>query len=100
MQFIGAKSDDWMVCLCGNEPDKEGFYPCNVNGEMVEPTEESWNGDLYACDGCGRIIGRSSLQVQGVRAGHSLSQEDIEHIFNMLQESQPSSQGQTSGSSS
>lgn len=41
-------------CLCGNIPSSQGFFPCNENGEDVEPVS-GWNG-LYRCDGCGRII--------------------------------------------
>ena len=30
------EEDGW-VCLCGNMAYHQGFYPCNAQGEMVEP---------------------------------------------------------------
>jgi hypothetical protein len=43
-------------CLCGNVASTYGFFPCDVNGKAVEPTEADWPESLYICDGCGRII--------------------------------------------
>jgi hypothetical protein len=45
---------DW-VCVCGNTPDSDGFFPCDEQGEFIEPTLDSdWNG-LYVCDRCGQL---------------------------------------------
>ena len=41
-------------CLCGNVASSEGFHPCDVRGDSMEP-EPGWE-DLYRCDRCGRII--------------------------------------------
>jgi len=54
-------------CLCGNQPITEGFFPCNEQGEQVEPTPEAWTTDCYVCDRCGRIIRQSDRQVVGQR---------------------------------
>src|SRR5437588_12433972 len=31
-QFIVMQSCDWWVCLCGNEPNQDGFFPCDELG--------------------------------------------------------------------
>jgi hypothetical protein len=54
--------DAW-VCLCGNVPSDDGFYPCNNSGHEVEPTT-GWGG-LYVCLSCGRIIQQESLEIVG-----------------------------------
>ena len=54
--------DAW-ICVCGNEPHSEGFYPCDEVGNEIEP-DSGWNG-LYVCDRCGRIIQQDSLEVVG-----------------------------------
>jgi len=41
-QFNRAIEPEWWVCECGNEPDQEGFVPCDENGVEVEPTLEQW----------------------------------------------------------
>lgn len=51
------------ICLCGNRPDSDGFFPCDMHGDEVEPTQE-WE-DLYVCARCGRIINQRSLEVVG-----------------------------------
>jgi hypothetical protein len=62
------KHDDSWICLCGNTPCAEGFYPCNEHGEQVEPTPEAWATDCYVCDRCGRIIRQNDRQVLGQRS--------------------------------
>jgi len=42
-------------CGCGNTSFIDGLFPCNSNGEVIEPTiENGWNG-LYRCGRCGQI---------------------------------------------
>lgn len=65
-----AWQDAW-VCLCGNTPTDYGFYPCNDQGKIVEPTPELWATGCYVCDRCGRIIRQSDLEVVGCRATES-----------------------------
>ena len=60
-------SDAW-VCLCGNTPSTEGFYPCDAQGNEVEPTPAEWTTGCYVCAHCGRIINQTSLEVVGQRA--------------------------------
>jgi hypothetical protein len=59
--------DAW-VCLCGNTPAAEGFYPCDALGKEVEPTPADWTTGSYVCARCGRIISQKSLEVVGRRA--------------------------------
>jgi hypothetical protein len=56
-------SDDAWICICGNTPVSEGFYPCDKEGREVEP-DAGWD-DLYVCAKCGRIIKQNSLEVVG-----------------------------------
>jgi hypothetical protein len=60
-------SGEWL-CLCGNTALDDGFYPCNEQGEEVEPTREAWTTNCYVCTGCGRIIRQSDRLVMGFRA--------------------------------
>ncbi len=49
-----AGNNDAWVCTCGNRTDSHGFYPCNANGDEVEPTPGDWITGLYVCAQCGR----------------------------------------------
>lgn len=57
-----GNNEAW-ICICGNTPGSDGFYPCNEEGHEVEPDAE-WH-DLYVCAKCGRIINQHSLVVTG-----------------------------------
>ena len=65
-QFIThePEDDDAWICTCGNQPHRSGFYPCDHNGDEVEPVEGKWD-DLYVCAQCGNIIKQSTLEVIG-----------------------------------
>jgi hypothetical protein len=80
MEYIAARNEDWWVCLCGNEPNQAGFFPCNGAGEPVEPTPAEWTSDCYVCDRCGRIIRQADRCVVGVRFNHALSSEECSRI--------------------
>lgn len=46
---------DNYVCVCGNRPDTDGFYPCDSDGNDLEPVLDGlWDG-LYRCDRC-RVV--------------------------------------------
>jgi hypothetical protein len=60
-----AGNDEAWICLCNNTPSADGFYPCNVDGNEVEPTREAWKIPLYVCASCGRIIHMKTLEVVG-----------------------------------
>jgi hypothetical protein len=64
-EYIATEAEDmdaWL-CICGNRPDFDGFYPCDREGNEMEPVE-GWE-DLYVCARCGRIIKQNSLEVVG-----------------------------------
>ncbi len=69
------------VCLCGNTPMEDGFYPCDSEGEIVEPTPEAWTSDWYVCDRCGRIIDMNTDEIVGVRFDNTLTWEERRAIF-------------------
>lgn len=53
--IITHESDTDWVCVCGNEPHTDGFFPCDKNGNEMEPTLDSdWEG-LYLCPRCGQL---------------------------------------------
>jgi hypothetical protein len=58
----GGQMDAW-ICICGNMPAQDGFYPCDAKGDEMEPVE-GWE-DLYVCAHCGRIVHYPSLEVVG-----------------------------------
>jgi hypothetical protein len=69
---IKAIGDMW-ICLCLNTPINQGFYPCDSEGNYVEPTPEDWTTDWYVCDRCGRIIDQKTLRVVGIRFNNTLT---------------------------
>lgn len=60
----GADPDAW-VCLCGNVPAADGFFPCDAEGQQVQPTTAEWTSNCYVCGRCRRIIHQHSLEVVG-----------------------------------
>jgi len=50
--IITLSADGDVVCACGNQPHHDGFYPCDSEGNEIEPTLGSnWDG-LYICPRC------------------------------------------------
>jgi hypothetical protein len=69
----------WLHCLCGNTPDMDGFCPCVADGTIVSPRLGSpWEGALYACAKCGRIIDQDTLNVTGRRDPDGVIEESIQ----------------------
>jgi len=56
-------NEEALVCVCGNTPTSDGFYPCDQNGNEIEPVK-GWQ-DLYVCDRCGRIVNQLTSEVVG-----------------------------------
>lgn len=57
-----GKPEAW-ICLCGNRPSADGFFPCDKAGDEMEPVAD-WE-DLYVCAKCGRIIHQTTLEIVG-----------------------------------
>ena len=53
---------DWFHCICNNSPDLDGFTPCLADGTPTEPSGD-WDGKLYVCLRCGRVINQETLVV-------------------------------------
>ena len=68
-----GNSEAW-ICICGNEPTEDGFYPCDANGNEVHPTVKDWEEPLYVCARCGRIIHQETLKVMGQNPSPQLLQ--------------------------
>lgn len=47
-------ADDW-VCVCGNTPDMDGFWPY-MDGREVDASDPGWNGHDVACRSCRRVV--------------------------------------------
>ncbi len=58
-----AGNEEAWICVCGNRPESDVFFPCDRNGDEMEPVK-GWE-DLYVCRRCGRIINQHSLEVMG-----------------------------------
>jgi len=43
------------VCACGNTPETDGFFTCDADGNIIEPTLDGDWEDLYACGRCGQL---------------------------------------------
>jgi hypothetical protein len=57
-----GNGDAW-ICVCGNAPSSDGFFPCDKEGNEMEPVK-GWGG-LHVCGRCGRIIKQGSLEIIG-----------------------------------
>ncbi len=53
---------EW-TCLCGNVALEDGFYPCDAEGNVVEPTPQEWTTNLYRCDRCHRKINQATGEI-------------------------------------
>ncbi len=75
---VDADDPDAWLCMCGNRPDLEGFYPCDESGMLEEPTQETWTSGLYRCERCGRVIQQETRTIVGVLEGHVLDRETLQ----------------------
>ena len=81
---ITVDRDLW-ICLCGNTASAQGFFPCDSEGERVEPSLQAWTSGWYVCDGCGRIIDEATRRVVGCRFNNTLSIEQRCKIWEELE---------------
>jgi hypothetical protein len=57
--YITNHEENGWLCLCGNTPTSDGFYPCTPEGAECEPTPE-WAG-YYWCARCDGVIDSHTL---------------------------------------
>ena len=79
MKIKGTK-DNW-ICLCGNTALEHGFYPCDSEGYIVEPTPYEWTTNWYVCDKCGRIIDQETLEIKGIQLNSPLSLKERMKLY-------------------
>jgi len=53
---------EW-TCLCGNVASEDGFFPCDADGNVVEPSWQEWTTNLYRCDRCLRKINQATGEI-------------------------------------
>ncbi|NBV23163.1 MAG: hypothetical protein EBS05_14745 [Proteobacteria bacterium] len=63
-----AGNPEAWICLCGNHPSGDGFFPCDAKGNEVDPVPSEWTTNAYVCHKCGRIIDQHTLAVIGQKA--------------------------------
>lgn len=80
MMKINGLDPNFWICLCGNTPMADGFFPCDHEGALVEPTPEEWTTNWYVCERCGRIIDQATTEVVGFRADNTLSEAECPKI--------------------
>ena len=50
-----GENDLDLICTCGNTTHTDGFYPCDKNGNEIEPTNNSDWDRSYICSKCSKI---------------------------------------------
>ncbi|MEV0732331.1 hypothetical protein [Polymorphospora sp. NPDC050346] len=60
---LGHVAGEW-ICVCGNDAADEGFDPCTRVGALLAVLD-SWDGVLYRCVKCDRIVAQPTGQVVG-----------------------------------
>ena len=69
-------NEDAWICVCGNEADSDGFWPCDTNGNGVTIDKDGpWDGILYVCAKCGRIFRQDTMEVVGLNPAPVLLEE-------------------------
>jgi hypothetical protein len=62
------KNGEW-ICKCGNVSCYDGFSPCDLQGNEVEPIEGVWDGKHYKCERCGAIVNQETLEYEVIDVG-------------------------------
>lgn len=86
METIKMECEDWAVCLCGNQPNYDGFYPCLDSGRIVEPDIGGfWNERYYCCERCHRIIDMMTGVVHGRATAKAITLNNNRHGMGIAQ---------------
>ena len=55
---------DRLSCQCGNTPYSDGFDTCLIDGTIVTPTPNEWDGIHYICLNCEAVYNQDTLEQQ------------------------------------
>ena len=64
-QYILEVADGCWECRCGNKSNSDGFETCSEFGVLVPSELGLWDGVLWACIRCWRVINGDTLEVLG-----------------------------------
>ena len=83
--------DPWLVCVCQNTAESDGFVTCSSSGAYCPPLPRKWDGIHLCCSRCGRIVNQNTLAIIGQRDPADLLKEvvigeDLYHKFETLPE--------------
>ena len=84
-QYILEISEDEWECRCGNTHYSEGFEPCDEFGEEVTAELGPWDGALYVCTRCWRVINGNTLEVLR-HAEAAVIEKNTEYRWSYLKE--------------
>ena len=84
-QFIIENSEDKWECRCGNTHESEGFDPCDEFGEVVPAELGPWDGILYVCTRCWRVINGNTLEILRVTEVEVV-EKNLEYRWSFLNE--------------
>ena len=62
-QYILEIAEDKWECRCGNTYELDGFEPCDEFGLEVPAELGPWDGALYVCTKCWRVINSNTLEI-------------------------------------
>lgn len=55
--------DDDVTCQCGNNSDKDGFYPSDpFYPAAIQPEVDYWDGKTWVCGRCNVLIRHSGKE--------------------------------------
>jgi hypothetical protein len=80
IEFITCQPTGSWLCICKNEPEHEGFYPCDEKGNYTDDDPPPGTTAYFHCDRCGRIINADTLFVIGKTGRGTL--HDKENVKN------------------
>ena len=68
-------NDPWLVCVCRNTAERDGFVTCSPSGAVCPPLPRKWDGIHLCCSRCGRIVNQKTLAIIGQRDPAGLLKE-------------------------
>ncbi len=66
IKFTGPDDTGGFLCICGNDPEGQGAFPCDSEGRYIEPPPSIEPGNQFRCDRCGRVFDGLTGEVFGI----------------------------------